>query len=412
MALIRRFLAVFLAAFLVFSGWRAVGGERRSPSAPRARLEVDKFEFAQYSARPFPDAWARQISQDLEPFQSTNISKALIDATASTFPRALRLLIVNNTLRSYPEQNGRPHAILILLMRLLCMHKVPDVEFLVNAADLPLISSTQSPVPMFSWVKTVAHWDVLMPYWSFAWVPWQPQELPVLNASMWQAKEGKAFWRGSATGAIYTSQNWRNMTRTKLVALCNARGELCDGGMTRCRQCSEDAKASMQEAIGFVEGTPPDEFEKYKYAILVDGNSSPSSRSRRFFSGSSLVMWQETPYFEFFYSSLRPYRHYVPLARDVGDLYQQIEWAQAHDVEAQNMVRNSQRLAAEFFTADAINAYMHELLLQYSRVMRYVPSRHNTTTLPVWLDVHAQRYFQHYMRDTCPNGHNFTGAAV
>ncbi len=50
-------------------------------------------------------------------------------------------------------------------------------------------------------------------------------------------------------------------------------------------------------------------------------------------AGGSLVLKQDSKYYEHFYKELKPYVHYVPFKHDLSDLLQQIQWAKDHDEE-------------------------------------------------------------------------------
>lgn len=48
-------------------------------------------------------------------------------------------------------------------------------------------------------------------------------------------------------------------------------------------------------------------------------------------AGDSLVLKQDSIYYEHFYNELRPWEHYVPVRADLGDLLEKIQWAREHD---------------------------------------------------------------------------------
>ena len=48
-------------------------------------------------------------------------------------------------------------------------------------------------------------------------------------------------------------------------------------------------------------------------------------------SGNSLVIKQDSPYYEHFYADLESDVHYMSIARDLSDLVEKIEWAKEND---------------------------------------------------------------------------------
>lgn len=50
-------------------------------------------------------------------------------------------------------------------------------------------------------------------------------------------------------------------------------------------------------------------------------------------AGDSVVLKQESTYYEHFYNELRPWEHYIPIRADLGDLLEKVQWARDHDEE-------------------------------------------------------------------------------
>ena len=47
--------------------------------------------------------------------------------------------------------------------------------------------------------------------------------------------------------------------------------------------------------------------------------------------GRSVILKQDSPYYEHFYKDLKPYEHYIPVKRDLSDLEEKIIWAREND---------------------------------------------------------------------------------
>ena len=69
---------------------------------------------------------------------------------------------------------------------------------------------------------------------------------------------------------------------------------------------------------------------QYKYQINIDGTVA-AYRFPYLLGGDSLVLKQDSDYYEHFYKDLEPYKHYVPLKHDLSDLLKMIQWAKDHD---------------------------------------------------------------------------------
>lgn len=71
---------------------------------------------------------------------------------------------------------------------------------------------------------------------------------------------------------------------------------------------------------------------QYKYQINIDGTVA-AYRLPYLLAGSSVVLKQDSIYYEHFYSQLRPWQHYIPIKADLSDLLDKIRWARNHDDE-------------------------------------------------------------------------------
>ncbi len=71
---------------------------------------------------------------------------------------------------------------------------------------------------------------------------------------------------------------------------------------------------------------------QHKYQLNIDGTVA-AYRFPYLLAGGSLVLKQDSKYYEHFYKELKPYEHYVPFKHDLSDLLQQIQWAKDNDEE-------------------------------------------------------------------------------
>lgn len=92
--------------------------------------------------------------------------------------------------------------------------------------------------------------------------------------------------------------------------------------------------------------------------------------------GDSLVLKQDSPYYEFFYGHLEAGTHYLPVKRDLSDLLEQIRWARENDGRARKVAAAGQALARELLDPGRLYCYYHRVLRAYSELQTGRPARH------------------------------------
>lgn len=92
--------------------------------------------------------------------------------------------------------------------------------------------------------------------------------------------------------------------------------------------------------------------------------------------GNSLVLKQDSPYYEYFYSHMKPGVHYVPVKRSLSDLMEKIRWAKDNDAEAQEIAKAGQAMARELLQPTRLYCYYYKVLQTYSQRQSGQPTQH------------------------------------
>ncbi|XP_071391361.1 protein O-glucosyltransferase 3 isoform X3 [Centroberyx affinis] len=114
---------------------------------------------------------------------------------------------------------------------------------------------------------------------------------------------------------------------------------------------------------------------KYKYQVNVDGTVA-AYRFPYLMLGNSLVLKQDSPYYEHFYSHLRPGTHYIPVKRSLSDILEKIKWAKENDAEAQEIAKAGQALVRELLQPARLYCYYYRVLQLYSERQSDRPTQH------------------------------------
>ncbi len=155
----------------------------------------------------------------------------------------------------------------------------------------------------------------------------------------WQDRQAMAFWRGATTGIRTGRMDWQSLPRIHLCKIGEANSADLDAGISEVVQ-SSDPDARAMQAAGLIKGRQPAEtFLHYKYQIDIDGNSNawPGLFQRLLTGSPVLKITSAHGYRQWYYDRLKPWINYVPVASDMSDLIDKINWLRAHDDEARTI---------------------------------------------------------------------------
>jgi hypothetical protein len=77
---------------------------------------------------------------------------------------------------------------------------------------------------------------------------------------------------------------------------------------------------------------------QHKYQINIDGTVA-AYRLPYLLVGDSVVLKQDSIYYEHFYNELQPWKHYIPVKSNLSDLLEKLKWAKEHDAEVRSAVK-------------------------------------------------------------------------
>lgn len=74
-------------------------------------------------------------------------------------------------------------------------------------------------------------------------------------------------------------------------------------------------------------------------------------------AGGSLVLKQDSEFYEHFYHELKPMVHYVPVQRNLSDLVDKLQWSLSHDEEAKEIAENAREFSLSHLMPKDILCY-------------------------------------------------------
>ena len=179
----------------------------------------------------------------------------------------------------------------------------------------------------------------------------------------------KLVWRGSLSGPLFNFTSARY--RLGAFAMEHADHPRLDIGIHRIPPRHYHRGKRTDERLIVLEEhllkpMPQSQFGKYVAVLDTDGNSW-SSRFGGLLCGPAVVLKVEAHYVDYFYRTLQPYEHYVPVQYDLSDLLEQAEWAtdprNAETVKV--IVRNAHQWCQERMTDIAVAEDMLDILDEY-----------------------------------------------
>lgn len=256
--------------------------------------------------------------------------------------------------------------------------KLPDMELIINCRDWPQISrhlhGNREPLPVLSFSKTSDYLDIMYPTWGFweggpaislyptglgRWDQHRVSVRKAANSWPWEKKLDKAFFRGSRTSD----------ERDPLVLLSRMRPKLVDAQYTK-----NQAWKSPKDTL-FAEPATEVRLEdhcKYKYLFNFRGVAA-SFRFKHLFLCKSLVFHVGEEWQEFFYASLKPWVHYVPVPVGTSEreLEQLIEFFRKHDQLAQEIANRGYKQIWNHLRMEDVECYWKRLLRRYAKLFMY-----------------------------------------
>ena len=135
--------------------------------------------------------------------------------------------------------------------------------------------------------------------------------------------------------------------------------------------------------VGIYSGAPdgknaplsnPAELLQAKFVLCLDG-STLAGRLPGLLRAGQLVLRDDTsPLYGHFYEAMRPWVHYVPIARDsFADIFAVTQFLIANDALAEKIALEGQKFALKYTTREAAFCYIKSMLDTFATLMRHTP---------------------------------------
>ncbi|XP_066601040.1 O-glucosyltransferase rumi homolog [Prorops nasuta] len=324
------------------------------------------------------ECFKEMIDRDLRPFKKKGLSQDLINSARNrgTFYQIIRGMLYREKDCMFPSRcAGIEHFLLKVA------EKMPDMDLIVNTRDYPQSSKHfGSPLPIFSFSKTDQYYDIAYPAWSFweggpaiSLYPkglgrWDQHRASLDKANKripWNRKEIKAFFRGSRTSS----------ERDNLVKLSRHKPDLVDARYTKNQAWKSNADT--------LHAPPAPEISledhcKYKYLFNYRGVAA-SFRHKHLFLCRSLVFHVGNEWTEFYYDTMKPWLHYIPVSSNAKeeDLEELILFAKSNNDISEEIANRGRDFIWNNLKMSHVTCYWKRLLKAYSKLLSYEPTLMN-----------------------------------
>jgi hypothetical protein len=169
------------------------------------------------------------------------------------------------------------------------------------------------------------------------------------------------FWRGSTTGSDWIESvaelrsSYRVMSCLRVQTALGERADCYISRTVQLRGVTEaEAATALSEAGVFAEWVPENAFGAYQMSLDLPGNAASWGTCFKYLTGCLILKPPSDR--ELLYSHLlRPWKHYIPVARDMSDIADRVSWVDDHPDEAAAIAMSGQAKMRAFVQDVAVH---------------------------------------------------------
>ena len=184
-----------------------------------------------------------------------------------------------------------------------------------------------------------------------------------LRTPTWSRRSGNVAWRGSVTGQGPVASP-TDLPRVGLALACRARPGT-DVALIGVHETMRDLKPMLE---GYLQREsllgarwPIQNFAYYKFVFDIDGHANAWGLLEKLILGCC-VLKVDSPFQQWFYPQLRAWEHYIPIAADLSNLAEALQWCRENDDHCKWIAANGARLAATLRLQAELPRSCHEFM--------------------------------------------------
>jgi len=243
-------------------------------------------------------------------------------------------------------------------------------------------SPLKRKLPFFHFQKRPESYDILLPFFrdnllgTDKWYTIYNEISAAATEYPWEKKINKMFWRGGSSGGVWDMNNLDIKPRGRLVKTCQSLPDKCDAALlpNLPQMANPDVENYIRSNYRISDSLPFNEWMKYKYEIIVDGNGSPAGRTEIQLLHNSLLFIVEGDAFQYYTPYLQPFVHYIPIYRNISNLEEMYDWAERQPIDViSKIIENANNFAKDYLNPPEVRKYGKELIEEYAKLLKFSP---------------------------------------
>lgn len=178
----------------------------------------------------------------------------------------------------------------------------------------------------------------------------------------WEKKADQLIWRGRPLDGSDDVQRMQQFPRGRLVALSSTYPEWINAQFTWFAGKCTKAFLSIYDQL------------QYKFQISLDGITCTNPGFAWRLLSNCTVLKVNSPNYQWFYSLLKPWYHYVPIQENLEDLIEVLQFLKNHDDLAKKIAQNGTDFAKKYLRKEFQFAYFLNILKKYEQLQNFSPS--------------------------------------
>lgn len=275
-------------------------------------------------------------------------------------------------------------------------YKINDIILFINLGDFPIIPKDKNKHPQYDKYNKVSKYPEyngsysylypkkLSPIYSRSIIPNEfddilfptrdyislvLSDISSIKTNDFIKKIPKAIFRGSWTGNDRTINNAR--IKAKILSLQYpsyldvAITETFDyymftkhGAIHTFLDCPEIYNPKLTPEI-----SQEEQFGNYQFILHIDGFVAAWRLARELLS-NCVILKVDSNWVEHYYNDLIPYYHYIPIAEDMSDLIQKINWCRENYDKCIAIAKNAYDYAIQNFTKKNLYEYIYKIITE------------------------------------------------